>query len=105
MEISDLELLVQGGAIGLALALIGLIYYIIRYFKDRESADRNVLTNHLSTLLKEENISRDKHTEALTKLSESINHFGDHCAYIQKELNETQHLLNKEVDRLIKVKE
>ena len=58
-------------------------------------ADRAVLTNHLSQMIKEDADSRESLAVGLTKLADSVNNFQSRCGLIQT-------ALQNEVDRLKK---
>lgn len=89
MEPSYVGILVQAGAVGIALALIGLIWWIVKVNRDRDNKDRLVLTNHLSGLLKDDIESRKQLTIALTTLNNNVNSFGGQCGKVQKDMQET----------------
>ena len=97
---TTLQLFIQAGAVGIALALIALIFRMIKYFQGRDAQDRLALINHLSKQLEQETLSRDKLTAALTKLDDSINHLQNGCARTSKEFYETQVKFSNEVDQL-----
>ena len=58
-------------------------------------ADREVLTNHLSHMIKEDIASRESLAVGLTKLADSVNNFQSRCGLIQTSLQ-------NEVDRMKK---
>jgi len=111
---STVALLIQAGAVGIALALVGLLYFTLKGKKDSEESDRLVLTNHLSGLLKDDIESRKQLTIALTTLNSTVSNSTQNCSQIQKDMQKanndmqktnndisiTQKSLNNEVEQL-----
>ena len=83
------------GVIGVILLFIAFQVWQERRRVEKDKGDREVLTNHLSAMIKEDNKSRENLAIGLTKLAESVNNFPNRCGQIQNNLQ-------NEVDRLMK---
>lgn len=59
-------LLIQAGAVGIALALIGLLYFVIKMMREIQREHRAALERNTDAWV--------KNTEALTSLSQNLPH-------------------------------
>ena len=83
------------GVIGVIVLFVAFQVWQERRRAEKDKGDREVLTNHLSAMIKEDNKSRENLAIGLTKLADSVNNFQSRCGQIQT-------ALQNEVDRLMK---
>ena|SRR3990167_5523948 len=105
--LEELAKIIQSyGVVGVIVLFVAFLVWQERRRAERETtdrlerqksaeADRLVLTNHLSMMIKEDSESRENLAVGLTKLAESVNNFQTRCGQIQNNLQ-------NEVDRLMK---
>ena|SRR3990167_7583601 len=83
------------GVIGVIVLFVAFLVWQERQKAKNEKIDREVLTNHLSAMITEDNKSREELAIGLTKLAASVNNFQSRCGQIQN-------ALQNEVDRMMK---
>ena len=83
------------GVIGVIILFVAFQVWLERREAEKDKIDREVLTNHLSAMIREDNKSRQELAVGLTKLAESVNNFQSRCGQIQNNLQ-------NEVDRMMK---
>ena len=83
------------GVIGVIILFVAFQVWQERRKAEQDKIDREVLTNHLSAMITEDQRSRESLAVGLTKLAESVNNFPNRCGQIQN-------ALQNEVDRLMK---
>ena len=83
------------GVIGVIILFVAFQVWRERREAEKDKIDREVLTNHLSAMIREDNKSRQELAVGLTKLAESVNNFQSRCGQIQN-------ALQNEVDRMMK---
>lgn len=83
------------GVVGVVVLFVAFLVWQEKHRAKQSEADRNVLTNHLSEMIRTDNKSRENLAVGLTKLADSVNSFQTRCGQIQDSLQ-------NEVDRMMK---
>jgi len=83
------------GEIGVVVLFVAFLVWQEKQRTKSEKADREVLTNHLAGMIKENSTSNTQLAIGVTKLADSVNNFQSRCGQIQD-------ALQNEVDRMMK---
>ena len=90
----ELAEIIEGyGVVGVIVLFVAFLIWQEKQRTKNAEADRLVLTNHLSGMIKENSENNKLLAIGLTKLSESVNNFQSRCGQIQDDLQ-------NEVDRM-----
>lgn len=69
LQTQVLPILIQAGAVGIALALIFLLYYVIRLF--------NGMQERMNEVIEKNSDAHIKHAEAAGKMTEAVRNLGE----------------------------